>query len=316
MPSVTVRSKNNPHVVYTYDFDNLIFDRSRIAMAFVGKQMKNESSSDVIIQVYNFSNISEIWKRRLQYSIVNFAKESRRPFIDVFFDDASNCSREYMYLIREFHQEITLEDFLSGKNLNNFNNAQNRLYQKFNSPDRAKVASDILLKILSEVQYLNDLGIWSIDIHPSAVLVKSEYEIELLDFGITKLLERNNNENNRFYIIDRNLTEYEAPEEIVIGSYKYITRQTDVYAIGILYFQLITGNLPFKGALYEVLQSQLRESVPIKQITHPTIRTIIKKATEKDIKKRYDSCSHFIAAIEDIDFAKKAQHSWWQKIFK
>lgn len=316
MPSVTVRSKNNPNIVYTYDLDNLIFDRSRIAMAFVGKQMKNECLSDVIIQAYDFSKISEIWKQKIQYSIVNFAKKSRKSFIDIFIDDTSYCSREYMYLIREFHQEITLEDFLSGKNLNNFNDAQNRLYQKFNSPDRAKVASDILLGILSEVQYLNNLCICNIDIHPSTVLVDSECKIELLDFGIKKYLERENY-NNKYVPSPRTFIspEYAAPE-IVLDDIIHQMPQTDVYAIGILYFQLITGDLPFKGKLYEVLQSQLRESIPIRQITYPTIKAIIKKATEKDIKKRFDSCSHFIAAIEDIDFAKKNQYSWWQKIFK
>ena len=137
-----------------------------------------------------------------------------------------------------------------------------------------------------------------------------------MDFGITKFLERENYDN-KYVCHPRTFIspEYAAPE-IVLGDIIHQKPQTDVYAIGILYFLLITGDLPFKGKLYEVLQSQLRESIPFKQITHPTIKAIIKKATEKDIKKRFDSCSHFIAAIEAIDFAKKNQHSWWQKIFK
>ena len=316
MPSVTVRSKNNPNIVYTYDLDNLIFDRSHLAMAFVGKQMRNGYSFDVIIQTYDFSMASEILYQKLQCTIVNSAPKIQNPVIDVFFEDTPSNSGGIIYLIREYHQEITLEDFLLGKNLNNFSDTQKQLFQNLNSHDRSKVASDITMGVLTEVQYLNNLGICNIDIHPSAVLVDSECKIELMDFGITKFLERENYDN-KYVCHPRTFIspEYAAPE-IVLGDIIHQKPQTDVYAIGILYFLLITGDLPFKGELYEVLQSQLRESIPFKQITHPTIKAIIKKATEKDIKKRFDSCSHFIAAIEAIDFAKKNQHSWWQKILK
>jgi serine/threonine-protein kinase len=75
---------------------------------------------------------------------------------------------------------------------------------------------------------------------------------------------------------------------------------TDVYAIGIMLYQIITGSLPFQGSIQEVLEMQIRNKMPLSNVKDRKIRSVIKKATEKKQCDRYQSASEFRVALDSI----------------
>ena len=132
------------------------------------------------------------------------------------------------------------------------------------------------------------------DIDPSNIMVTSEGKVKLIDFGIAKKV-------NDLYTSEKSLTSpgqfigkpYYAAPELLLGDLKRQSYTTDVYALGIMLFQLMTGHLPFEGSHQEVFEKQLHEKLPLNEVEDKTVRKIIEKATEKDQRKRYQSAAEF-----------------------
>jgi tetratricopeptide (TPR) repeat protein len=83
--------------------------------------------------------------------------------------------------------------------------------------------------------------------------------------------------------------------------------------LGILFYRLLVGRLPFNGSQYEVLQNQLKSKVPVGNIENKALANVIKKATEKIQNNRYGSIAEFRVAI---DAAEKFKPGFWDKYGK
>jgi len=116
----------------------------------------------------------------------------------------------------------------------------------------------LFLQILSAVQYAHAHLIVHRDLKPSNILVTEEGEVQLLDFGIAKLLKEGEaRETELTQLGGRALTpDYAAPEQI---AGEPITTAADVYALGVIFYELLTGQRPYRlkrdsrGALEEAI---------------------------------------------------------------
>jgi len=113
-----------------------------------------------------------------------------------------------------------------------------------------KARIQLFLDVLSAVAHAHANLIVHRDIKPTNVLVSKDGQVKLLDFGIAKLLEAEGPENALTLLTregDSPLTpEYAAPEQVTGGP---ITTATDVYALGVLLYQLLSGQHPAGNAL-------------------------------------------------------------------
>jgi serine/threonine protein kinase len=145
-------------------------------------------------------------------------------------------------------------------------------------------------------------------------MVTSDGHIKLIDFGIAKNLKALGSNDKLMTAAGKFIgkAEYASPE-LVLGDVRSQNNTTDIYALGILFYRLLVGRLPFNGSQYEVLQNQLKSKVPVGNIENKALANVIKKATEKIQNNRYGSIAEFRVAI---DAAEKFKPGFWDKYGK
>ncbi|MBQ1319332.1 MAG: Stk1 family PASTA domain-containing Ser/Thr kinase [Solobacterium sp.] len=154
-------------------------------------------------------------------------------------------------------------------------------------------AVDIAKQLVSATAEAHRRGIIHRDIKPQNVIVKSDGSIKILDFGIAlakgsmQLTQANNVMGSVHYL---------APE---LARGEPATVQSDIYALGIVLYEMLTGDVPFKAEnAVQVALMQMRNELPDCQKINPTIpmsvANIITKATSKDRGQRYQSCQEML----------------------
>ncbi len=147
---------------------------------------------------------------------------------------------------------------------------------------------DIMLQLTDGIACAHNSYIIHRDIKPQNILVLDDGRVKITDFGIAQALKRGE------------LTETNS----VMGSVHYLppeqangtgtTIKSDIYSLGIVMFELLTGKVPFKGEnAVEIAIKQMKEPMPdihaYKDGIPQSIENIILKATAKNPKNRYDS---------------------------
>lgn len=147
---------------------------------------------------------------------------------------------------------------------------------------------DIMLQLTSAVACAHDSYIIHRDIKPQNVLIKEDGTVKITDFGIAMAL--NSNELTQTNSVMGSV--HYLPPEQANGS--GATIKSDIYSLGILMFELLTGQLPFKGEnAVEIAIKQMREKIPSVCEINPdipqSIENVILKACAKNPKNRYDN---------------------------
>jgi len=161
-------------------------------------------------------------------------------------------------------------------------------------------AVELIAKVARTVHYAHEHGILHRDIKPGNILLDAKGEPHLTDFGLARLVESESSVTQTLDVLGT--PSYMAPEQAV-GNNSAITSATDVYGLGAVFYQLLTGQPPFAGgATYETIKLLLDSEPRPPQLLNPKIdrdlSTICLKCLEKDPKRRYSSA---LALAEDLE---------------
>src|SRR6266498_1990276 len=161
-------------------------------------------------------------------------------------------------------------------------------------------AVELIAKVARTVHYAHDHGILHRDIKPGNILLDAKGEPHLTDFGLARLVESESSVTHTLDILGT--PSYMAPEQAV-GNNTAVGNATDVYGIGAVLYQLLTGHPPFAGgATYETIRLLLDTEPRQPRLLNPKIdrdlSTICLKCLEKDPKHRYSSA---LALAEDFE---------------
>lgn len=210
-------------------------------------------------------------------------------------------SKVHYYVIMELLVGVTLEDIMNGVTSDQ-NGMQipfaAELYSQYLQNRNAAVIR-IMKSILSGLMALHDKGYIHRDIDPSNVMVTIDGKIKLIDFGICKQIVSLESSDRALTAtgVFMGKVNYAAPE-LVLGDVKNQSYTTDIYALGILLYQLCAGHLPFSGTDQDILSANLRSSLPMKDVKGNDFKRIIRKATEKVQSKRYASVAELRVDLE------------------
>src|SRR6266436_1181697 len=112
------------------------------------------------------------------------------------------------------------------------------------TPMPMRQAAELMAKVARTVHYAHEHGILHRDIKPGNILLDANGEPHLTDFGLARLVETESNITNTMEVLGT--PSYIAPEQAT-GQTKQLTPATDVYGLGAVFYQLLTGHPPFAG---------------------------------------------------------------------
>ncbi len=168
-----------------------------------------------------------------------------------------------------------------------------------------KIPPEIVLPVLEEISYgleaAHDQGIIHRDIKPGNIMISNGGEIKVADFG----LARQSSDIARISALTLpgsvlGTPAYMSPEQ---AAGKEVDHRTDIFSLGVMAYELLTGKKPFPGSSYSEIRDKLINSDPepisLSAAVTPEIEALVGRMIAKDPDRRFPSVRHVIRHLED-----------------
>ena len=295
-------------IYYEYDVDSTPLGEGGMGRVFKGYRVVERTGERIPVAIKAiYENIPErVVERARREANIQLDNDNlirMYGFVETITQLERDKSKVHYHVIMELLIGVTLEDIMNGVTSDQ-NGMQipfaAEIYSQYTQNRDAAVVR-IMKSILSGLMALHDNGFIHRDIDPSNIMLTIDGKIKLIDFGICKQIVS-------LESLDKALTatgvfmgkvNYAAPE-LVLGDVRSQNYTTDIYALGVLLYQLCTGHLPFSGTDQDILSANLRKSLPMGDVRRSDFKKIIRKATEKVQSKRYASVAELRVDLERI----------------
>jgi serine/threonine protein kinase len=177
-----------------------------------------------------------------------------------------------------------------------------------NGPISVDEALDISFKIAQGLARAHEEGIVHRDIKPANIILTDRGEVKILDFGLAKLAGQVQLTKDASTL---GTVAYMSPEQL---SGKEVDQRTDIWSLGVVLYEMIAGNLPFKGSyeqaiIYDILHEELKPLQTVAPNVHPELGAIVNDLLVKEAEKRIQSIPDFLSNIKIYIGSKIDVHS-------
>jgi protein kinase-like protein len=223
--------------------------------------------------------------------------DQQRTFLERFRREADTVAKlEHNNILPIYEYDEALVDgqrlaylvmpYIRGGTLRERIDEMRRQGQQF---DLNTVASYIS-QVADALSYAHSLGIIHRDVKPGNLLFHQDGRLLLSDFGVVRLIAMPSLTTAGSFL---GTAEYASPEQVSAGE---LDPRSDNYSLGIILYELLTGNVPFTGRNpFAVMSKQLNQPVPsirkIRPDLSPAIEFVVKKALAKNPKDRYQNAT-------------------------
>ncbi|MBM7705363.1 serine/threonine-protein kinase [Chryseomicrobium aureum] len=246
---------------------------------------------DVAIKIlrYDFSNEEDLHRRfqREALSVTSLTHDNIVTIYDVGEDG------DIHYIVMEHVKGQTLKEYIAD-----------------NAPVQPAKAVTIMKQLLSAIEHAHEHHIVHRDIKPQNILLDEEGNVKVTDFGIAMALSATSFTQTNSVL---GTVHYLSPEQARGGT---ATRKSDIYALGIVLFELLTGQLPFKGeSAVSIALKHLQAETPsvraINAAIPQSLENVVLRATAKKPEDRYVSVKEMHAHIArslDTDYLNEPKY--------
>ncbi|HYE07887.1 MAG TPA: protein kinase [Planctomycetota bacterium] len=153
-------------------------------------------------------------------------------------------------------------------------------------------------------------GIVHRDIKPANMMITAKGVLKLMDFGLVKLVSSNEGMTMAGTIMGT--VNYFSPEQ---GRGESCDQRTDIYALGVVFYELLTGKLPFTGAdatsvIYQHIHTAPRKPKEIDPQIPEDYQAVVLKCLQKEPRDRYATADDLLADLENIAEGRKPQTAY------
>lgn len=224
---------------------------------------------DIAIKLlrYDFSNEEEL-RRRFQREALSTTSLAHPNIVNIFDVGEDGA---IPYLVMEYVPGKTLKDYIIE-----------------HSPIAPERAVKIMKQLASALAHAHHNGIVHRDIKPQNILMDDDGNVKITDFGIAMALSATSYTQTNSVL---GTVHYLSPEQARGGN---ATKKSDIYSLGIVMYELLTGRLPFSGeSAVSIALKHLQTETPSLREIVPSIpqslENVVLKATAKDAQHRYQS---------------------------
>jgi serine/threonine protein kinase len=155
---------------------------------------------------------------------------------------------------------------------------------------------EIIFKCCKALDYAHRHGIIHRDIKPANILLTGETDIKISDFGAALSVTAETTQ-----VSGIGSPAYMSPEQLQEMT---LNHQTDIFSLGVVMYQLLTGALPFKSTnnysmVYQIINVDPPPASVLRPDTPTAVEVTVKRALEKDIAKRFQTWEEFAQALAD-----------------
>ena len=187
------------------------------------------------------------------------------------------------YIVMEYVEGVTLKDYIGAKGVIPW-----------------KEAVDYAVQICAGLEHAHRKGIVHKDIKPHNIIITREGAIKITDFGIAKVMSTSTIATGGAAAMGS--VHYFSPEQARGG---YIDAKTDIYSLGVLMYEMVTGRLPFEGdtAVAVAMQHIERDPVPPTEMgvdIPQSLENVILRAMCKEQSGRYDTATKLMIDLKKV----------------
>ena len=262
-----------------------VLGKGATAVVYLGRDP--DSDREVAIKLIKFGDDNAAMSRRLLKLFQTEDSVGRRlkhPNIVELYDAV--VEDDHAYIVMEFIEGTSLEQYC----------VINRLLPMHR-------AIGIIFKCCLALDYAFRQGVVHRDIKPANIMIDKEDNPKITDFGLALNLSKDMKRDSTF-IMGVGSPAYMSPEQI--KNYP-LNQKTDLYSLGVLLFQLLTGRLPFRannqGALvYKIVNMETPSVCALNPNLPAGLDPILKKALEKDLYNRYRNGAEFAKDLSTVRY--------------
>jgi serine/threonine protein kinase len=209
--------------------------------------------------------------RKLFVTEASLAGKLSHPHIVAIYDAVAD--EEASYIVMEYVDGTTLEQFTRHADL---------------LPVERIV--EIAYKCARALEYASNQGVIHRDIKPANILLSGASDLKISDFGAALTLAAETTQ-----VSGIGSPAYMSPEQV---KEQPLTYQTDIFSLGVVMYQLLTGRLPFQGTnnysmIYQIINVDPPAPIEVRPDVPPRISAIVTRALQKDTADRYQTWEEF-----------------------
>jgi eukaryotic-like serine/threonine-protein kinase len=267
---------------YYFHCENAILGRGAMGEVFKGCRCEDPDRKVAIKRVYpKISENTEIRKRARYEASLSIDHPNLVKMLGYCEFDHDKGP---IYIVSELIQGTTINKYV--RNVEAYN--------------RTEIVKRMMCSVLDALTCLHNQTppVWHRDIKPSNIMIENGCNVRVMDLGIATA-----EGISLGTISGKGFGTYPyAPPEQIIGDRDRINATSDIYSLGVSFYELLTGCNPFEAESdIDVIQKQLEMDLPYHYTIQQPLFKVLRKATAKKQSSRYQSAVEFKKAILDSD---------------
>jgi serine/threonine protein kinase len=196
-------------------------------------------------------------------------------------------------------------------------------YLRENPVPRFDETLDLLAQVAAGIDAAHEEGVIHRDIKPANILIRANGQVKITDFGIARFSTTELTQTGTTL----GTPSYMSPEQL---SGEELDGRTDLYALGVIAFRMLTGEKPFQSEevatlICKIMNGDMVDPVRINPLLPQACRKVLSKALARHRNKRYESGKQLVAALKKVlldpvemrrlmELTRRHQpNGWWQR---